>query len=88
MASSEIEKRKSSVPAVDPEEEPSVEWGWHGSFPRATAAAGIFVGIVMFLMLIGNHRGRTEDAYLVLVGVILLVGVGVLIHRRRTSWRR
>ena len=88
MASSEIEKRKANVPAVDPEEEPSVDWGWHGSFPKATAGAGIFVGIVMFLFLIGNHRGHTENAYLILIGVILLLGVGWLIHRRRTSWRR
>lgn len=88
MASSEIEKRKANVPAVDPEEEPSAEWGWHGSFPRATAAAGVIVGLIMFAFLIGNHRGHTENDYLILVGVLLLLGVGVMIYRRRTSWRR
>jgi LPXTG-motif cell wall-anchored protein len=88
VASSEIEKRKASVPVVDPEEEPSAEWGWHGGFPKATIGAGIFCGIVMFLFLIGNHRGNTENAYLVVIGLSLLIGVGIMIHRRRTSWRR
>ena len=86
MAGSQIEKRQAN--AVDPHEEPSAEWGWHGSFPKLTAAAGIISGLAMFAMLIGNHKGLTEDVWLIGVGVALLAGVGWMIHKRRTSWRR
>jgi hypothetical protein len=27
-------------PEVDPAEEPSAEWGWHGGFPRGMIIAG------------------------------------------------
>ncbi len=33
MASSELEKRPAGV---DPQDEPSAEWGWYGTFPKAT----------------------------------------------------
>ncbi|MGQ0842365.1 DUF2631 domain-containing protein [Actinokineospora sp.] len=90
MAGTGLEKRKATAAAqtVSPQDEPSAEWGWHGSFPRATAFAGILVGLAMFGMLIGNHTGLTEDLWLIGVGVGLLAGVGWLVHKRRTSWRR
>lgn len=90
MARTELEKRKATPAAafrVSPEEEPSAEWGWHGSFPRGTTIAGVFVGLAMFGMLIGNHSGWTENLWLIGTGVFLLGGVGWLAHKRRTSWR-
>ncbi len=33
VAGKAIEKRPGEV---DPRDEPSAEWGWHGSFPKAT----------------------------------------------------
>ncbi|PPK63967.1 DUF2631 domain-containing protein [Actinokineospora auranticolor] len=89
MANTELEKRKTTAAGtVSPAEEPSAEWGWHGSFPKATLIAGVLVGIAMFFMLIGNHTGHTEDLWLIGVGVVLLGGVGWKVHRNRTSWRR
>lgn len=90
MARTELEKRKATPAAafrVSPEEEPSAEWGWHGSFPRGTVIAGVVVGLAMFGMLIGNHSGWTENLWLIGTGVFLLGGVGWLAHKRRTSWR-
>jgi hypothetical protein len=90
VARTELEKRKATPAAafrVSPQEEPSAEWGWHGSFPRATLVAGVFVGLGMFGMLIGNHSGWTENLWLIGTGVFLLGGVGWLVHKRRTSWR-
>ena len=37
---------------ADPHDEPSVEWGWHGSFPKATRIMGWLTAAVMFLMFI------------------------------------
>ncbi|HWE87892.1 MAG TPA: DUF2631 domain-containing protein [Pseudonocardiaceae bacterium] len=83
---SELAKRPAN--AVDPHDEPSVEWGWHGSFPRATQIAGWFTAAVMFLMLIGNQIGHVEDIFLVITGTTLVIGLLIDIARRRRAWRR
>jgi hypothetical protein len=75
-------------PAVDPQDEPSAEWGWHGGFPRGMMIAGWFVVIALLTMLIGNHQGRTEDLYL--IGLAALMAFGLVLHtvRKRNAWRR
>jgi hypothetical protein len=75
-------------PAVDPAEEPSVEWGWHGGFPRAMMIAGWFSVGALLLMLVGNHQGRTEDLWL--VGLAVVMAIGLVLHtlRKRHAWRR
>ncbi|HKN97646.1 MAG TPA: DUF2631 domain-containing protein [Pseudonocardiaceae bacterium] len=86
MPSSELEKRPVQTP--DPHDEPSVEWGWHGTFPRGARIAGVFVAIAMFGMLIGNQQGHVEDFYLVITGIIMIGLVLMASARRRRSWRR
>ena len=87
MAGSQLEKRPKN--AVDPHEEPSAEWGWHGRFPRGREIGGWFSAIAIFLMaFIGNHVAMTEQLWLAGIGialVALLIGYRV---RQRTSWRR
>jgi hypothetical protein len=83
-SSSELDKR----PAVDTHEEPSAEWGWHGTFPKATRIAGWLSAIFCFLMLIGNHHGFTEDLWLVVTGVSIIAFLIWDQVRSRTSWRR
>ncbi len=75
-------------PAVDPEEEPSAEWGWHGTFPRGMIIAGWVSVAIMLVMLIGNHTGRTEDLFL--VGTAVVMAGGLVLHtvNKRNSWRR
>lgn len=78
----------SSEPAPREGAEPSAEWGWHGTFPKATAIAGWFTAIALFAMLIGNHTSHVEDVWLIALGtllVIMLVGghVNQLRSRRR-----
>jgi hypothetical protein len=93
VANTELERRDEHAPAHgsashDPHAEPSVDWGWHGGFPRATRLGGWLLAAIMFLMLIGNHEGRVEDLWLIGTGVLL---IGILVRdqvRRRTSWRR
>jgi Protein of unknown function (DUF2631) len=83
---SEVEKQPVRTP--DPHDEPSVDWGWHGTLPRGAQIAGWFVVIALLGMLIGNQVGHVEDIYLVLTAVIM-AGILLLSARRhRRSWRR
>lgn len=99
MASTQIEKTSEGhapAQAVDPAEEPSVEWGWHGGFPKGTQIAGWFCTFAMVMMLIGNHQGILSggngfiSADIWLIGIAAAMAVGLLydLRRRRTSWRR
>ncbi|MFD9733774.1 DUF2631 domain-containing protein [Umezawaea sp. NPDC059074] len=83
-SSSELDKR----PAVDVHDEPSAEWGWHGSFPKATRIAGWASTVGVFGLLIGNHHGRTENLFLVLIGIAMIAMLVRDQVRSRTSWRR
>ncbi len=73
---------------VDPEEEPSAEWGWHGTFPKGQLIAGWVATAIILVMLIGNHQGRTEDLWL--IGTAIVMAAGLVWHtvNKRNSWRR
>ncbi|MDA3643546.1 DUF2631 domain-containing protein [Saccharopolyspora indica] len=94
MATTELEKKPGQ--AIDPADEPSVEWGWHGGFPKATQFAGWFSVFACLIMLVGNHQGilsgggqfKTEDMWLVIIAVGLAVGLLIDLRRRKTAWRR
>ena len=61
------------IPGVDPEEEPSAAWGWHGTPQRAGKVAGWFTAFALFAMLIGNNEGHMGDFFLVAPGTMLVV---------------
>jgi LPXTG-motif cell wall-anchored protein len=94
VPSSELEKRtgqaleKQPVQDPDPHDEPSVEWGWHGTLPRGARIGGWTVAILMFAMFIGNQTGHVEDYFLGLTGVVMIVILLLSARRRRRSWRR
>lgn len=86
MAKKELEKRPFTE--VSPADEPSAEWGWHGTLPKGALIGGVFVAVACFGMLIGNQTGHIEDIYLVVSGLIM---IGLLVYRqvrKRTAWRR
>lgn len=84
MAGQELQTRSS----VDPADEPSAEWGWHGAFPNLVQVMGwVIVGALM-VMLIGNHKGRTEDIWLVLLAATVAGALVLDLRRRKTAWRR
>jgi hypothetical protein len=75
-------------PEVDPKDEPSAEWGWHGDFPRGKMIAGWVTVAILLAMLVGNHEGRTEDLWLIGFAVVI---AGALVResvRKRHAWRR
>lgn len=87
MAGSQLQKRSKN--AVDPHEEPSAEWGWHGRFPRGREIGGWITVIGMFVMaFVGNHVAETERLWLLGIGLTLLVILVAERVRQRTSWRR
>lgn len=87
MAGSQLEKRAKN--AVDPHEEPSAEWGWHGSFPRGREIGGWISAIGIFAMaFIGNHIAETERLWLLGIGALLVVVLIWSRVRQRTAWRR
>ena len=74
---------------VDPHDEPSAEWGWHGSFPNATRVAGVVVAIVLLVLLIGPYQGRLQDFWMIPIALgILAVIVWRTVKRRRDDWRK
>ncbi|MQA12161.1 MAG: DUF2631 domain-containing protein [Pseudonocardiaceae bacterium] len=77
-----------AVQRVDPHEEPSVEWGWHGHFPKATRIAGIITTLVMVAFLIGNHESNVENLWLIGIAVAMIGGLAYQRARERTPWRR
>ena len=86
MASNSRELAKRS--AVDPQDEPSAEWGWHGSFPRGTVVSGVVSIILLVLFVIGPYQSRTQDLWL--IGIALLLA-GLIVRQvvaRRRAWRR
>jgi hypothetical protein len=77
-----------STTGVDPEDEPSAAWGWHGGFPRGSVIAGWFTVVAMLIMLIGNHQGHVEDVWLVVIAAVMAFGLVRHNLKQRTSWRR
>nr|WP_157362264.1 DUF2631 domain-containing protein [Haloechinothrix halophila] len=81
-------KQIETKPQVDPRDEPSAEWGWHGSFPKATQVMGWTIVFVLLAMLIGNHEGNVENLWLVGFAAVIAGMLVADIRRRRLSWRR
>jgi hypothetical protein len=75
-------------PAVDPQDEPSAEWGWHGGFPRGMLVAGWAVVLTLLAFNIGNHEGHTANVWL--TGIAIAMAFGLVLHsaRKRHAWRR
>jgi len=73
---------------VDPSEEPSAAWGWHGTPQRAGKIAGWFTAFALFAMLIGNNEGHAGDFFLVAPGTILVVMLIASHFKARKAKRR
>jgi hypothetical protein len=84
VASKTVVKR----PEVDQHDEPSVKWGWHGSFPKSTRIAGWFSALALLAMLKGNHENNTENVWLVGLSLLLIVALLLDVRKHRTAWRR
>ena len=76
------------VNGVSSEQEPSVEWGWHGHYPKLARFAGFAVAAVCLILIHGNHVGKQEDIWLVVIAVVFAsLSIGNIV-RDRAAWRR
>lgn len=86
MTSSQLDpnvKDPAIVNGVDTYDVPSAAWGWSGKSVKASRIAGWVVAVFLLLMLIGNHRGRVEDIYLIsFTAVIIITLIGDIFYRR------
>jgi hypothetical protein len=82
--SRELAKR----PAVDPHDEPSAAWGWHGTFPRAKIIAGVVCSLILIAFLFGPYQSRTQDLWLVGTVLVLVFMIWRQVVARRNAWRR
>lgn len=73
---------------ADPADEPSAEWGWHGTFPMGVQVAGWLAAAACFLMLTATHTSHVEWIYLIATGVVIVGFLLYDIRKRRTAWRR
>lgn len=81
-------RRSAPRAGVDPRDEPSAEWGWHGSFPNATRIAGVVVAIILLVMLIGPYQTRLQDFWEIPIALGILVAVVYGTVKRRNDWRK
>lgn len=81
-------KELAKLPAVDPHDEPSAEWGWHGGFPRGMIIGGWVSVVALIAMNFGNHQGRVENVWLTAFAVVMAIGLVMHSVRKRNAWRR
>lgn len=73
--------------AVDADE-PSAEWGWHGSFPVGSRIAGWITVVGLFAMAFFDHEGLSETWWLlVLASVVTVLLIRNEFKHRRTPQR-
>ncbi|TVT22187.1 DUF2631 domain-containing protein [Amycolatopsis acidiphila] len=83
-----VKRQQSEVGKVDPRDEPSAEWGWHGGFPKASRIAGWFSVVVLLVMIYNNHENNTENVWLVGTAIGIAIALLVDMRKQRTAWRR
>ena len=81
-------RRAAPQAGVDPRDEPSAEWGWHGSFPNGARIAGAVVAIILLVLLIGPYQTHLQDFWMIPIGLGL---IGLVVYgtvKRRNDWRK
>ncbi|MQA17080.1 MAG: DUF2631 domain-containing protein [Pseudonocardiaceae bacterium] len=81
-SSTELARHASHPHAVDADE-PSADWGWHGSFPIGGRVAGWLSTVGLFFMAINGHGPATENWWLLgIVGVLVVLLIAHEVNQR------
>ena len=67
-------------------EQPS-DWGWHAEFPRLARFAGTISALALILMVTSTHYNHSGTAWLILFAALILVGLYLDRHFRKTAYR-
>lgn len=57
-------RNPTEITGVDPVDEPSAEWGWHGGFPKGTVFGGVVTVLLFAAFFIGPYQTTTQDMWL------------------------
>lgn len=57
---------------VDPADEPSADWGWHGTFPKTTRVMWWIIAAFLLLLIIGNHEDTLADLWMVVLAACVV----------------
>ena len=69
------------------EHERPEEWGWHGEMGKWGRRLTIIPILFIVAYLYGNHRGRIEDVWLVVIAVLMVLIMVWDWFRRKNAWR-
>lgn len=64
---------------------PSAAWGWSELPKRGVVISGIASGLFLLAMLVGNHHGRVEDIYLIVLAVAVFLGTALWVIRPKLT---
>ena len=84
MASTEVERSGE----VDVADVPSANWGWSKINYRNWHLTGLFIVLLLFMFLDGNHVGHVEDLYVIGFALLALFFVVRDLWGRRRGWLR
>jgi hypothetical protein len=56
-------------------DEPSADWGWHGSFPVGGRVTGWISIVFLFCMAFFDHEGLSQTWWLVVLASVLAVAL-------------
>jgi hypothetical protein len=69
------------------EHERPEDWGWHGEMGKWGRRTWIIAPLVMLAYLVGNHRGKVEDIWLIAFAVVMVLVFIYDSFRRKNAWR-
>jgi hypothetical protein len=69
------------------EHERPEEWGWHGEMGKWGRRLTIIPILFLLAMLVGNHRGRLEDIWLIGFAAFMVLLLVIDARRRKNAWR-
>ena len=69
------------------EHERPEDWGWHHAWGAKMRWAIVIPVVFVVAMIWGNHRGKTEDIWLIGSAVVMVLLVVWDARRRKKLWR-
>ena len=69
------------------EHERPEHWGWHGETGKWGRIGGWIAVLVVLVLLIGNHKGKVEDLWILGIALVMVIVLLSDRRRRKNAWR-
>lgn len=73
---------------IDPADEPSVGWGWHGQATKTFQIAGWFFALFLLLLIFDNIETATATIFLCVSAGVVVFFLLTDLYRRHNKWHR